>query len=71
MLTTTDNPWDPYTQYDSWSQWDHDKGYNTAEYVARIANINEEMTDAEQEEAIDAAAREIVRVNVLGIYEIV
>jgi hypothetical protein len=71
MLTTTDNPWDPYTHWDAWSQWDHDHGYNTAEYLARIANVPEDADDETANELIDQAQQEIIKANVLGIYEIV
>ena len=71
MLTTSDNPWDPYTQYDAWSQWDHDHGYNTAEYLARVANVQDDSTEEEMNYRINKAQEEIVQANVLGIYEVV
>lgn len=29
MLTTEDNPFDPFTQYDEWYAFDYEKGYHT------------------------------------------
>ena len=40
MITTIDNPYSPITDYDHWLQWDMDKGYNTVEYLARIARTS-------------------------------
>ena len=36
-ITTTDNPFDFFTQFDDWFQFDESKGYHTCSYVARIA----------------------------------
>ena len=33
MLTTVDNPYDPYTQYDEWLSYDEQAGYNTNEAI--------------------------------------
>lgn len=58
MLTTFDNPFDPFEQFDDWLLFDKEKGYNSSEKVARIAEFTEEMTqkeiDQEKERAIDA-----------------
>ena len=70
MLTTSDNPYDPRVDYDKWMQWDHDKGYNTSEYLARLAVVPDDATDTERDAIIDEAQKEIVEANVLGIYKI-
>lgn len=36
-LTTFDNPFDPFEQFDLWYQYDTDKGYNSCAYLDRIA----------------------------------
>ena len=37
MLTTIDNPFDPFEQFDSWFLFDGEKGYNSCDYLGRIA----------------------------------
>jgi hypothetical protein len=37
MLTTEDNPFDPFTQFDEWYAFDVEKEYYTCAYLARIA----------------------------------
>lgn len=68
-LTTTDNPFDPFEQFASWLLFDKEKGYNSSEYLMRIANISDDMTQKEIDEEIERAIDEIVMVNPLGIYK--
>lgn len=69
MLTTTDNPYDPFIQFDEWLAFDTEKGYNTLNYLGRIAVLSDEQSEADQELAIDMAMDEIVEYNLLGIYK--
>lgn len=69
MLTTTDNPFDPFTEFDSWFQYDEEKGYHTCSYLARIAKTSSELSDKDNDEEIERAIDRIVELNVLGIYK--
>lgn len=57
-LTTNDNPYDPFTQFDDWFLYDVEKGYDSCSRLMRIAKIedsfNELETNVEIERAIDA-----------------
>lgn len=68
MLTTLDNPYNPFTQFDDWVTFDEDQGYNSCEYLARIARVSESMSVAESDMEIENAIDEIVRINPLGIF---
>lgn len=68
MVTTTDNPFDYFTQFDQWLAYDTSKGYHTLSFLARIVRSSDDLSDADQESAIDDAVNEIVEYNVLGIY---
>jgi len=68
MLTTVDNPYNPYTQWDEWSEYDTSHGYHTSALLARIAHTSDELSDADQDLALELAIDEIVRVNALGLY---
>ena len=56
-LTTYDNPFDPFDQFDEWLMFDKEKGYDSCERLMRIAKIYDDMSqpevDAEIERAID------------------
>lgn len=69
MLTTMDNPFDPFTQFDQWLSYDEDAGYYTNQYLARIARTSTEQSDVDQELSIELAIDEIISENILGIYK--
>lgn len=68
MLTTFDNPFDPFTQWDEWFAWDTTAGYNTSGLLARISYSSDEISDVDQFWAIQNAIDEIVRENVSGMH---
>ena len=68
MLTTVDNPFNPFEDYASWDEFDRRQGYNTSAFLGRIAQTSDELSDQENHTAIEAAIDEIVHENVLGIY---
>ena len=68
MLSTIDNPYDPFTHYDLWYAFDQTKGYKTCEYLARIAKTSDDLSDLDNAIAIETAIDEIVDINVLGLY---
>ena len=69
MLSTIDNPFDPFEQFVQWFLFDIEKGYNSCSLLARIINLSDDMSepevDAETERAIDA----IIENDVLNIYK--
>ena len=69
FVTTLDNPYDYWTQFDEWYAYDTEKGYNTCAYVARIALASNEMSEKDYTQAINDAVDDILRLNVLGIYK--
>jgi hypothetical protein len=68
MLTTTDNPYNPFTQWEEWYAFDAEKGYNTPGILAKIAVSSDELPEELESLAIEEAIDEIVRINALGLY---
>ena len=68
-LTTTDNPYDPFEQFDSWFRYDHDKGYCSCEYLARIAMTSEALSEKENDEEIERAIDEIIKLDFMNVYK--
>jgi hypothetical protein len=68
MLTTVDNPFDPFTRFDEWLAYDTQKGYHTTAFLARIAKVSSDLSEADQAIAIRDAIDEIITENVSGMW---
>jgi hypothetical protein len=68
MATTVDNPYDPFTSFDEWLAFDEAHGYFTMNLIARVLVTSEELSEADQEMAIEDAVNEVVQNNVIGLY---
>lgn len=68
MLSTIDNPFNPFSEFDKWLDYDLEKGYYSCGYLARIARTSDSMSETENDEEIERAIDEIVMYNPLGIY---
>lgn len=69
MLTTFDNPYDPFDQYEDWLSFDLEAGYYTNSYLARIAMLSESLSDQETSDEIERAIDEIIKYDFRNIYK--
>ena len=69
MLTTIDNPFNPFEDFSSWFIFDIEKGYNTCGRLMRIANIPDDFTEQEEDEEIERAIDILIKYDVLDIYK--
>lgn len=67
-LTTIDNPYNPFDQFDDWFRFDVDKDYNSCAYLARLAKTSDELTDQENEDEIERAIDQIVLYDPFNVY---
>ena len=76
-LTTFDNPFDPFDDFDSWFLFDIEKKYNTCSLVARIfeerlqrnGKDEVEMSQKEIDDEIEMTCDEIILYNPLNCYK--
>ena len=68
-LTTFDNPYDPFTQFDDWYNYDESKGYHSCGYLDRIAHTSDTMSDEENDIEIERAIDEIIFYDFLNVYK--
>lgn len=68
LVTTTDNPYNPFTQWDAWYAWDEAAGYHTSGLMARLAHTSADLPEPEQDAELQRVVDEIVRENVTGVY---
>ena len=67
-LTTVDNPFDPFTQFDEWFVYDVGQGYNTCGLLARVSNTNSNQSDKDYNEEVEKAIDEIIKNDFQNIY---
>lgn len=68
MLTTIDNPFDPFTQYEEWFVWDEAAGYHSTAFLARVVRSSEELSEYDQRLAYEQGIDEIIKENVSGVH---
>jgi hypothetical protein len=66
MLTTDDNPYDPFTEWEAWDQYDRQMGYHTTACLARLVKDSHELPDAVRSQAIEDAIDDFLEVIVTG-----
>ena len=69
MITTFDNPFNPFDDFTSWFLFDVEKGYNTCAYLDRIAKTSDQMSEEENRQVIERAIDEIIQYDFLNIYK--
>ena len=68
MLSTIDNPYDPFEQFSSWLLFDKEKGYNSCEILARTVKLSDDMTEKEIDEATERAIDQIIKFDPLNVF---
>lgn len=69
MLTTNDNPFNPFDDYKSWLSFDKEHNYDSAERLMRVAQLSDEMTTIEENAEIERAIDVIIKYDFLNIYQ--
>ena len=67
-VTTTDNPFNPFEDFNSWFMFDIEKGYYTSSKLARLTNLNDNMTEKEENEEVERAVDKLIEIDPLDIY---
>ena len=67
-ITTVDNPFDPFDDFDHWFQFDTEKGYYTSSKLARLTNLRNDMSEAEEAEEIERAIDRLIEIDPFDMY---
>lgn len=67
-LTTFDNPFNPFENFDEWFAFDVQHGYNTCGKLMRIANVENDMSEVEYNNEIERAIDEIIQYDFVELY---
>lgn len=73
MLTTYDNPYDPFDNFDSWYTFDLDRSRkfgnkDCCSYLDRIARTSDQLSEQENDREIERAIDEIIKYDFMNIY---
>lgn len=67
-LSTIDNPYNPFEQFNEWFLFDVEKGYNSCSRLARIAKTSDSMSQKEVDEETERAIDEIIKYDFLNVF---
>lgn len=63
FLTTIDNVWNPFTNFDEWLAFDLSNEHYSNETLAKIALVSDELSDEENRQEIERAIDRIVELD--------
>lgn len=66
MLSTDDNPYSPFDQYEEWDNWDQTHGYHSAALLGRVVTTSPDISEPDQDQAMEDGINEIVKYNLSG-----
>ncbi len=68
-ITTIDNPYDPFDDFEHWFQFDTEKGYYTSSRVARLTKLRNDMSEVEEDLEVERAIDRLIEIDPLKIYK--
>jgi len=68
-LTTNDNPFDPFEDFDNWFLYDIEKGYNSCSMLDRIVVIQDNYSEVDISNAIETAINNIIKYDFTDSYK--
>jgi len=68
LLTTEDNPYNPFDDFDHWLSFDVTKGYFTCERLASFAHTSDSLSEEENNEEIKDAIKRLIEIGVVDKY---
>lgn len=68
-ITTIDNPYDPFDDFEHWYLFDKEKGYNTSDKLGRLTKLKDDMSSVEENIEVERAIDRLIEIDPLGIYE--
>ena len=68
-VTTFDNPYDPFNQFEEWFMFDVEKGYNTCGHLARLTKVTDDMSQREESDDIEKCIDRMIELDFMNIYK--
>lgn len=61
MLSLATNPYNPFTEYDKWKNFDRREGFDTDGFMARLISTSSDISEADQLLAEKQACESVLR----------
>lgn len=72
MITTIDNPYNPFNQWDEWYAYDEWKGYHTCSLMARLMPpLTDAASDDLRNDLVQDVYKDLLHLNPFGLYSLV
>lgn len=68
LITTIDNPYNPWNDFDLWYDYDERMGYHTCSYLARVDDESDALSDEENSIEYNRAIDAMIKYDPFGIY---
>lgn len=68
MVTTIDNPWNPFSHYHEWLSYDMTHCYHTDEWIAVLSKTSNDLGTEEQQEQVDAGVDSLLALDPYGLH---
>ncbi len=68
MMSTVDNPFDPFVDFAKWFAYDSQQGYNTCGLLARLAQPSSELSEDLVVSDIEAAIDDFIAIDPLHLF---
>ena len=65
-ITTVDNPYDPFTEWNDWYMYDLQQGYGTCERLASITATSDQLSDQENFETVEESIEELMKTGAIN-----
>lgn len=69
MLSTKDNPWNPFTNWDEWFAFDVGHGYHCCNVLAMFSRTSDSLSDADNSLEISNTIDEIIKYDTRKIFK--
>jgi len=69
LLTTVDNPYNPFENFDEWFAFDVEKGYYSCSRLMRIAKVQDDFNEVETNNEIERAIDDIIKYDFTDKYQ--
>lgn len=71
MLTTIDNPWNPFTHFTEWKEFDLVHNHNTYETLAILGSfglLQSRLSESEFDEHVNATMNRLIDTDPVGLF---